>query len=551
MPKIRNEKYSLAILSVGLGVVSCGSPQDEHLPDQGSDETEVTSSSQALTDEPIFDDGSCIEADNIIIPRIRAAFTEARRTLTSPLMDSCLMNAWGAYSSSGFAERLLSEARDNVPLIARCDSGLQFDAFTPGGNLIVFNQISVLINNVNTIASWVLHEVGHMKGFGHPNKAPSVPDNDNPDPSPFRFFLSPEFRQSFNEQLVACSLAISNGHPRPIPAGGRRDDLFPGTTLAAVGGAGGDGFEQVCDAVTGLRGRSGALIDAIGPSCIFTPAPPLAGSQVGGGPFTLNCQPDELLVGVQGVANADTLVGIGPMCEKTLSVRQGRRTEADIIFRGFRGGTAGTLFRRWCPPRMYVNALRGRAGSLVDRFEVDCANISSTGTLSPFVSETTMPQVGGNGGRVKIQKCAGQSVVTGFHLQADASSVVRLGGECSGLTKACSTCDETLSNVKHLLLAEGGNEGKVGWASCPVGSALIGFSAQVANGLVKGLVGRCVPATAWAGTGPRPALTFTTSFLRGADPITITECPRGSFVTGWQSRTGAKVDALSLRCRNF
>jgi hypothetical protein len=518
--------------------------------DPSANEGPTASVASATNGNIHFDNASCRPFGvTFLETNLQAGLTLARQQLDDPLMAGCMENAFLALNHHSFAERFLPQMRAPVNTVVRCDDLTQVNSSMwvypraewpsdlPAGTTEYVVADFGFAGSASTtdIAAVFLHEVAHTKDFIHPNQP-----NDNSPTLNFR--QSPDYQRSVPEQFLACSRNMSAGFA--VPNGFRRDLIAHSTTLAPVGGAGGQGFERLCQIGTGLRIQATDVINAVGLNCSSF-STPMAGGPGGMPVQNSNCLSSERLVGVQGSAD-NVLTSLGALCASTTSIQMGRRNESDLRLRDLRGNSTGTAFRRWCPAGMIVSGLRGNAGALVDRLEVDCVSLNN---FTP-VTQEHLAQVGGNGGTSHFHKCAGFSAMTALHFQS-GWDVDRLGGECSVIAKNCPTCTESTSS-EHMILvpSQGGFGGAVGRAECPPGAALVGLDLWwTAPFAINGVRGQCANVTDWHAGNP-----FMTPTARaGRDVATLHQrrCRQGFFLTGWNIRSSGLVDAVSPICRNF
>jgi len=518
---------------------------------------ESTGSVASATNGTInFDDGSCRPFGTTIIEtNLQAALTLARRQLDDPLMAGCMENAFLALNRHSFAERFLAEMRSPVKTVVRCEDllshtgrAMQVPAqpwptnLPPGTTEYVEADLGFAAgSSTGDIAAVFLHELAHTKGFIHPNE----PQDNSPT---LGFTNSPDYQRSVPEQFLACSRNMSAG--LAVPNGFRRDLIGPSTTLAPVGGGGGEGYERLCPVGvgTGLLMRASTVIDGVGLKCGFFET-----QMAGGGNTSIlnpNCLSSERLVGVMGSADSNGVTSLGCLCASTTSIQAGTRNESDLRLRGLLGAPNGTssAFRRWCPAGMVVRGLRGRAGASVNRLEVDCVRLNNVDA----VNQQTLAQVGGNGGQSDLHKCAGSSAMTALYFQA-GWDVDRLGAECSLIAKSAAGTESIVPGSEHRILvpAEGGLGGKVGREACPAGTALVGMDVWWTSGFaINGVRGYCANVTDWA-SGIRLPTAMAGVAGRQVASLHHRFCDTGQFITGWTIRSGNLVDAITPICRNF
>jgi hypothetical protein len=148
--------------------------------------------------------------------------------------------------------------------------------------------------------------------------------------------------------------------------------------LRHAGGSGGVApYARACpagEAVSGIRGRGGSLLDAVAPVCT-------------------RLDPGDL----RGLTDASPV-----------------ETELEPA-----GGGGGAAFARSCAAGAHVVGVRGRGGDLIDALELLCldaraaASAAATPGAKP-VAATSLPVAGGTGGQPFERRCPQGWVVVGF-----------------------------------------------------------------------------------------------------------------------------------------
>ena len=110
------------------------------------------------------------------------------------------------------------------------------------------------------------------------------------------------------------------------------------------------------------------------PPSDFTPA---AGGN-GGGPFTLACEPNEVLVGVRG-STATYVQQVGPLCVR---VNQSGQWLGSPVERGITGSNGTTGYSKSCPVNSAISGFRGRFSQYVDQLDFECRPLTSNGKLT-------------------------------------------------------------------------------------------------------------------------------------------------------------------------
>jgi hypothetical protein len=152
----------------------------------------------------------------------------------------------------------------------------------------------------------------------------------------------------------------------------------------------------------------------------------LRGAAVGD-PYALTCAQDELLVGLQGRSDA-TVGALGLVCMRMLE-------NAGLVDREERpmiGGTTGDEFSSECPQNQAVIAVRGRAGTTLDRIGVRC------GRVRRWVLDGTPgsiePSFGGLGGVPFTDECPPGYFLQGVLGHAAATAINSVQALCVPIT---------------------------------------------------------------------------------------------------------------------
>lgn len=512
------------IASATLSLSSCviDTPRDL----QAGDDAEVGVASSGLNGTVRFPDSSCSASQQTTI---RNAMAIAYTNVNDARMTSCMRNAIISFYDA-FPEQVVSDVRQNMPTDIYCADlapGVNAQAPAPFSTERLTLDYDFLANTDDRIASVILHEVAHNKGYIHPNNEGQQ-----------------EYSYTVNEQIEACSLSISSGASTARPNGPRLDSLAPETKLAPIGHTGGSAYAIACfggKVSKGIYGQSGSLVDSAGLLC--GPVGSAANGSTthvggaGGNAFTQSCGADEVLVGIQGLAD-QYVTSIGAVCAKEADVRANIATTRSI---SATGGTTGTAYTRRCPTGMFVRKISGKSSDFVDRMEIGCQRLDRYEEL-----DLSYPaRVGTATGPLTWEDCAGRAALVGLTYEADASSVIRLGGSCAIVS------GNSVGSAVHQMPAHGPllNGPTTGEQSCAAGSVLVGlrFRAQTAIDAVGGI---CANASAWrSGTG-----TTTNLGLIGAASGTVVSrtCPVGQFLTGWLiAESDSDVASVQPICRQF
>ncbi len=117
----------------------------------------------------------------------------------------------------------------------------------------------------------------------------------------------------------------------------------------------------------------------------------------GGNRYDLRCSADEALVGIYGGAGA-VVDRVGALCV-ALNANGSWNSEPRTI--GTAGGGGGSGYDQRCPRNQVVVAFEGRSGALVDQITLKCAALNSDGTAQtsialhcqPWVDMAALPRV--------------------------------------------------------------------------------------------------------------------------------------------------------------
>lgn len=188
----------------------------------------------------------------------------------------------------------------------------------------------------------------------------------------------------------------------------RRRDMITVAALAALlvtglwpaaagaqpqfGGTGGNAFEAVCgakEAMVGIAGRNGAMLDAVEVLCarigldgkyVSPPRKTARYGGGGGGDFSLACPTDHVATGIVGRAGG-LIDALGVICSKiNMNYTFGSWSPGSAgPTLGPAGGGGGSQFSSDCGYNPPAVGLSGRAGTLVDRVGLKCSHYSNIG----------------------------------------------------------------------------------------------------------------------------------------------------------------------------
>jgi len=494
------------------------------------------------------------------MPRLRRIAQRAFAAINNPAIEDCLRQAIISYTETGWAEEIIARLRANQTLVAFCRD-LEGERWAQANELnnaeiVTFDTPKLADSNItdDTWAGVILHEVAHNRHYSHPVEANTT--------SSLSYDDTAEYAHSVNRQIERCGVEVLQGKNPPEPNGWRLDTLVSETTMSPTGRAGGgQPYEITCrggEVAFGVQLKTGSLVDSIGLSCtvpgtggIFdtemTPAP--------GGQHSFNDCPrdflgnERLLVGIHGRAGA-VHDSIGLLCATAGDIASNR---PGLTLSARPGVQTGTPFVRRCPPGMIVRAIKGRAGNLVDRVEVECQDLARL----EVIDQEILGRTGQPGPHTTIEKCAGRSALVGLTGHVD-QFVDRLGGFCSEVLTTCAgndcTDDVAHINSRHFLPAHGGSTGRVSETisngTCGFGAVLVGLKMR-AGDLIDQIAGVCAQADEWGRNGGTPRTMPALGGGNGGTDVPAVLCPRTKFLVGWRISHGGRVNSIEPICRNF
>lgn len=147
------------------------------------------------------------------------------------------------------------------------------------------------------------------------------------------------------------------------------------------GGSGGGSYGLSCNTgsvAVGLNVRAGSYVDRIEPVCAPVSADLSLGTTYtigsaggsGGGQTSLTCPTNEALVGIYG-RSGNLLDRIGIRCQSLSSFKLDRTSAKG----SFAGGSGGVDFDNVCPKGFAIKSFWGSAGSYVDALQAECVAI--------------------------------------------------------------------------------------------------------------------------------------------------------------------------------
>lgn len=187
------------------------------------------------------------------------------------------------------------------------------------------------------------------------------------------------------------------------------------------------GLCPVGQMVTGIRGRSGSLVDRLEVECaaiagFASPSETLLATAGGGGgsPKLDKCAGHSALVGLSYHTTSSRVARLGGMCSEVAKTCSGSTcTESIGSARHYlqaHGGGGGTVGQQACASGSALVGLRLRAGGQIDAIGGVCANVQQWAG-SGSAPTTNLTQVGGTGGTATTATCPRGSFLTGWHLR--------------------------------------------------------------------------------------------------------------------------------------
>ncbi|MDM0044017.1 DUF1929 domain-containing protein [Variovorax dokdonensis] len=259
----------------------------------------------------------------------------------------------------------------------------------------------------------------------------------------------------------------------------------------------------------------------------------------GGSPFTLECSADEALVGIHGSSGA-VVDRVGPQCVR---VDAAGRWMGEPVNRGAAGGIGGGAFARTCARNYGVTGMSGRSSNLVYNLQMSCSPLVTIQQTSGI--PTPLASVGGGGGVQRaLRSCGLGGVGRGLY--------GRSGGMVDAVGLLCRSEDRanafpffaTSNTITHG--AAGGEPGPAFSLSCQSDEVLAGVSGA-AGWVLDRLSPLCVKVDAEGKWTSDPMARGAAGSLNGNMVARL--CPSGQAVSGFVSRSGWLVDRLAPTCQ--
>lgn len=517
---------------LGLGAISgCLGGPDAGAPAQVS---------QSLNGTVSFPDSSCSTARK---NKITTALGILRaQVVTSPSsMLACVRDAILSPRDGNFAETIMAQLAEDMPTTVKCaELGTTSSGATINASAAIdISDESLTIdfgfvdgNTAERVASVILHELAHNKGYVHLGGA--------------------EYDYSVPQQVEQCSASLSGVSGFSDPNLGPSRSAFVGEAeLQRIGGTGGSPVESRCSGGEFIMGQSIATgsgdITTLGFRCGTSGSTPSNRGTLFTGSGTTStdlCANDEVVVGVRGYADGDSSGGVhrmGFVCSRWSDVSAGTNTIRRALTE--RGTSTGEDIERLCPAGMALKGLLGRAGSSLNELRLVCQKTSryTFGAYTDLATFGTAIASGSNR-RSTREFCSDAGVARGLYGRFDGR-LDRLGAICHGLASQVTIGGAQLvlrsSGEDHITPAAGGEEESdtAFEGECPSGQALVGYqSTSRSTGEPASVSGLCADVGDWANTGaPAPTVTtITPAFSTAGGASSAATCARGEFLVGFE-----------------
>jgi hypothetical protein len=206
----------------------------------------------------------------------------------------------------------------------------------------------------------------------------------------------PSSTESCNGRDDDCDSRVDDGCPSGVALGAAATGTY-------FGGGGGGLFTLDCPAnaaMVGVQGRGGTRIDQLQPVCapislstdtstspdytyrVTTGAPSPIGAAGGGGgtAYADSCPANEVVVGIRG-RNGTEIDQFYVQCGRVTLTRSGATWGVTITSTGTttpRGGAGGSFFSEDCPAGRIGSGLAGRSGTRIDAVAARCSTVLFT-----------------------------------------------------------------------------------------------------------------------------------------------------------------------------
>lgn len=409
-------------------------------------------------------------------------------------LSACLREARLSPPREAFAEEIMRRLQQNLPTRIQCKTlATNINAQAPVGvaagdpESLTFNHRFLADDNLSLagnqpptaarVASVLLHEVAHNKGYTHYSET------------------GEEYDHSVNEQVEVCSRRLATG-VTALPHGAARErSARQETELQPFGDPGdsdGARFFHQCPPGTVLSGQQVAvnLAGVTGVRMWCRSPTGTVATPVGIGPDTglgaqSMCPSGYVAVGVQARATGTAVRSLGLHCRRWSDVAASSDSATTLLpvpanptLPPPLPQIADLSVRRMCPPGMYVSALAGSLDGAMEHLRVWCTTpaFGAGGVWNNTVDDITFDAVPSSARRSHEERCTENGALTGLFGSTRGGQLVRMGGYCQGL-RATATGYQMLG--EHLLPTGGdGPTSDTFEARCPTGRVAVGFRAR-------------------------------------------------------------------------
>lgn len=562
-------------------MVGCyGAPVDTEVAAEGDIDSNAPISCGAAGVTPVFADTPSDPDDHCNATeqsRILLAWTTVIRPQMceagpSAALSRCVREARLSPSREAYAEEIIRRLRANLPTTIRCKSlapgvnaqapvGVSSESLTFDHEFLTAdtdsNTPGVQMNTPARVASVLLHEVGHNKGYTHYRET------------------GEEYDHSVNEQVEICSRRVADG-ATPVPHGASRErSVVQETELQPFGDPGdsdGARFFSQCPTGTVLAGQQIGL-NALGvdgvrlwcrqPTSNDPPTPVGIGTDNSLGAQSM-CAAGYVAVGVRARATDRMVRSVGFSCRRWADVLAAAEPAlVDLPLPTNAPLPAPLSFndntlRRTCPRGMYVTALAGSLDGSMEQLRVWCGRpaFGMGGAWNSTIDNVTFDPGTSTSRRSHEERCAENGAINGLFGSLRGGAVVRMGAYCRGLQRTALGGYTVLG--EHLLPTGGdGPTSDTFEARCATGQVARGFEARSAP-TGRGVGGlRLLCGTMSSASPLTPVLVAGTWSSVG---VQSRVCPPGQRLVGMRASSadyglpipvGRVIDRLAPICRAF
>lgn len=520
-----------------------------------------------------FSDGSCSTAQqDLIRDALAIAFDQV--VTNNGLMTACLRSAQVTPQGDSAAEQFVAAMGANLPTTFRC----QDSSVVSCGGLYNWNACAsvgisteeVRINhdfltanasNAARVASVILHEVAHNKGFSHLSSAVG------------------EYALSWSEQSEQCSL-LTSGVGGLSPNGLSRYAMDGESEMMSLGGdtdGGGALYSLWCPVGEHVVGFATALSGSGNTGQIArlrvrcrAPAGTTLHSYTAGSAGAIgagqNCASDQVATAVLAQATDSGVYRLAFECSPVSSVQAGQRPVAQTL--AWQGFTSGVLSARYCPSGTAIRAVTGRLGASLDELRVVCGDIGAlTPTPPSRLTVVNSTISGATEGWNERETCSDHGVAVGLFAY-NSSGIARIGSFCRAVSVVGGSLVERPGSVEHLAVGQGSRTPQASGqpmptvdGRCASGYALVGAHlGHLSSGRLGVMAGICANIGSWSA-----GVTATTNLaILGGGGATRPpagssqrKCAARSFLVGFETRSVATsstdrwIEDIYPLCRRF